>query len=101
MLESLSACFTGPAPVEESVATPRNRRDWPTSAQLTELSRLKRENSELRRTNEILRLARSFSPRRPTRPGGGRSVRACPLRPVRGGAVVPGAGDAAMILVSN
>jgi transposase len=32
----------------------------PTSAQLTELSRLKRENSELRRTNEILRLASSF-----------------------------------------
>jgi hypothetical protein len=62
MLESLSACFTGPAHVEESVATPRNRRDWPTSAQLTELSRLKRENSELRRTNEILRLAGSFRP---------------------------------------
>jgi transposase len=27
---------------------------------LTELSRLKKENSELRRTNEILRLASSF-----------------------------------------
>ena len=32
------------------------------SAQLTELSRLKHENSELRRTNEILRLAGSFRP---------------------------------------
>jgi len=41
----------------------------PTSAQLAEWARL-RENVELRRTNEILRLASSFSPRRP---GGGRS----------------------------
>ena len=32
----------------------------PTSTQLAELSRLKKENSELRRTNEILRLASSF-----------------------------------------
>ena len=32
----------------------------PTSAQLAELARLKRENTELRRTNEILRLASSF-----------------------------------------
>ena len=37
----------------------------PTSAQLVELSRLKTEDSELRRTNEILRLASSFF-----RPGG-------------------------------
>jgi len=36
----------------------------PTSAQLAEWARL-RENVELRRTNEILRLASSFSPRRP------------------------------------
>src|ERR1700754_49603 len=40
----------------------------PTSAQLAELARLRRENVALRRTNEILRLASSFSPRRP---GGG------------------------------
>ncbi len=32
----------------------------PTSAQLAEWARLKRENTELRRTNEILRLASSF-----------------------------------------
>jgi transposase len=32
----------------------------PTSAQLTELARLKKDNAELRRTNEILRLASSF-----------------------------------------
>jgi transposase len=34
----------------------------PTSAQLAELARLKKENAELRRTNEILRLASSFRP---------------------------------------
>src|SRR5271167_4574888 len=34
--------------------------DKPTSAQLAELSRLKEDNAELRRTNEILRLASSF-----------------------------------------
>ncbi len=34
--------------------------DKPTSAQLAELSRLKKDNAELRRTNEILRLASSF-----------------------------------------
>ena len=49
----------------------------PTSAQVAEWARLRRENVELRRTNEILRLASSFSPRRP---GGGRSVRASPPR---------------------
>ena len=32
----------------------------PTSAQLAELARVKKENAELRRTNEILRLASSF-----------------------------------------
>ena len=40
----------------------------PTSAQLAELARLKRENTELRRTNEILGWQAVFSPRRPTRP---------------------------------
>jgi transposase len=34
--------------------------DKPTSAQLAELARVKKENAELRRTNEILRLASSF-----------------------------------------
>ena len=34
----------------------------PTSAQLAEWPRLRRENVELRRTNEILRLASSFRP---------------------------------------
>ena len=32
----------------------------PTSAQLAELARVRKENAELRRTNEILRLASSF-----------------------------------------
>lgn len=63
----------------------------PTSAQLAEWARLRRENVELRRTNEILRLASSFSPRKP---GGGRSVRASPPRGIRGGAVVPNVRDA-------
>ncbi|WP_045386188.1 transposase [Mycobacterium kyorinense] len=34
--------------------------DKPTSAQLAELAKLKKDNAELRRTNEILRLASSF-----------------------------------------
>ena len=63
----------------------------PTSAQLAEWARLRRENVDLRRTNEILRMASSFSPRRP---GGGRSVRASPPRGIRGGAVVPNVRDA-------
>ena len=44
------------------------RTDLPTSS---ELRGLRRENAELRRTTEILKLATSFSPRRPTLPGAG------------------------------
>lgn len=42
------------------------------SKETEELDRLRRENAELKRTNEILRLASRFSPRRPT--GAGRDV---------------------------
>jgi transposase-like protein len=44
------------------------------SKETEELDRLRRENAELKRTNEILRLASRFSPRRPTGPGAGRDV---------------------------
>jgi hypothetical protein len=44
------------------------RDDQLTSKETEELKRLRRENAELKRTNEILRLASAFSPRRPTRP---------------------------------
>ena len=36
------------------------RRSGPTTAHLVELKRLKRENAELRRTNDILKAAASF-----------------------------------------
>ena len=68
--------------------------DKPTSAQLAELARLKKDNAELRRTNEICGWRAVFSPRRPTRPVGGREVRGSALRGIRGGAVVPGVGAA-------
>ena len=40
--------------------TDRGRRPGPTSDQLTELKRIKRENAELRRANDILKAAASF-----------------------------------------
>ena len=66
----------------------------PTSAQLAELARLKRENVELRRTNEILRLASSFFAQEADPTPGGREICPGPPRGTRGGAVVSGAGDA-------
>ena len=77
--------------VRQDAADRGEAPEKPTSA---ELAPLKRENVELRRTNEILRLASSFSTRRPTRPGGGREICPGPPRRVWGGVVVSGAGDA-------
>lgn len=36
------------------------RTDWPTSTETQELRRLRKENSELKRTNEILKLASAY-----------------------------------------
>ena len=60
--------------VRQDEADRGERDDRLTSKDAEELKRLRRENAELKRTNEILRLASAFSPRRPTRPGAGRDV---------------------------
>ena len=46
--------------VRQDEADRGERADRPTSAESEELRRLRRENAELKRTNEILRLAASF-----------------------------------------
>lgn len=46
--------------VRQDEADRGERSDRPTSADAMELRRLRRENAELRRTNEILKLATSF-----------------------------------------
>jgi len=53
----------------------RPGREHDTSVERAELARLRLENAELRRTNEILNLATGFSPRSSVRPGDGREVR--------------------------
>jgi transposase len=60
--------------VRQDEADRGERDDRLTSKETEELKRLRKENAELKRTNEILRLASAFSPRRPTRPGAGRDV---------------------------
>jgi transposase len=46
--------------VRQDEADRGERLDRPSSAEQAELRRLRRENAELRRTNEILKLATSF-----------------------------------------
>jgi transposase len=60
--------------VRQDEADRGERDDRLTSKETEELKRLRKENAELKRTNEIFRLASAFSPRRPTRPGAGRDV---------------------------
>ena len=60
--------------VRQDEADRGERDDRLTSKETEELKRLRKENAELKRSNEILRLASAFSPRRPTRPGAGRDV---------------------------
>jgi hypothetical protein len=57
--------------VRQDEADRGERDDRLTSKDTEELKRLRKENAELKRTNEILRLAIAFSHRRPTRPGAG------------------------------
>jgi transposase len=70
--------------VRQDEADRGERDDRLTSKDAEELKRLRKENAELKRTNEILRLASSFSPRRPTRPGAGRDVRGSTSSHLRG-----------------
>ena len=60
--------------IRQDEADRGERDDRLSSKDAEELKRLRRENAELKRTNEILRVASAFSPRRPTRPGAGRDV---------------------------
>ena len=46
--------------VRQDEADRGERHDRPTSSESAELKRLRRENAELKRTNEILRLASAF-----------------------------------------
>lgn len=47
-------------PVRAAEAESGERPDLPTKQELEEIRRLKRENDELRRTNEILKLASAY-----------------------------------------
>ena len=56
--------------IRQAQADRGDRAEIPTTAEAKELRRLRRENTELRRANEILKAASAFSPRRWTRQGG-------------------------------
>jgi transposase-like protein len=60
--------------VRQDEADRGERDDRLTSKDAEELKRLRKENAELKRTNEIWGWRARFSPRRPTRPGAGRDV---------------------------
>jgi transposase len=55
--------------IRQDQADHRERHDQPTTAELEELRRLRKENAELRRANEILKAASAFSPRKWARQG--------------------------------
>jgi transposase len=57
--------------IRQDQANRGQRDDRLTSEQLEELRRLRKENAELRRTNEILKAASAVLPRSSTRPGDG------------------------------
>jgi transposase len=50
--------------IRQDQADHGERHDRPTTAETGELRRLRKENAELRRANEILKAASAFSPRR-------------------------------------
>jgi transposase len=62
--------------IRQDEADRGERADRLTTEEREIVRQLRRENEELKRVNEILRLASSFSPRNSTRPGDGRDVRA-------------------------
>jgi transposase len=53
--------------IRQDQADHGERHDRPTTAEIEEPRRLRRENAALRRANEILKAASAFSPRRWTR----------------------------------
>jgi transposase len=59
------------------------RPELPTSQEREEIRRLRKENFELRRANEILKSASVFSPRSSTRTGRGEPLHRCASRPLR------------------
>ena len=61
--------------IKQDQANHGERDDLPTTAELEELRRLRRENAELKRANEILKAASAFSHRNSTRPGDGHDTR--------------------------
>jgi transposase len=69
--------------IRQDEANRGERDDRPTTAETEELRRLRRENAELRRANEILKAASAFSPRNWTRQGGSTDRGRAPARPVR------------------
>jgi transposase len=54
--------------VRQAEADQGNRADRPTSAELEELRRLRKENAELRRANEILKAASAYFAKELDRP---------------------------------
>ncbi|MGN9766031.1 transposase [Micromonospora sp. SD12] len=76
--------------IRQDEADRGQRDDRPTISELEELRRLRRENTALKRANEILKAASAFSPRNSTRPGDGRDARQRATRPLRGRARPPG-----------
>jgi transposase len=60
--------------IRQDQADRGEREDRPTSDMVEENRRLRKENVELRRVNEILKAASAFSPRSAIRPGDGHEV---------------------------
>ena len=57
--------------IRQAEADAGERNDRPTTAEREEFAALRKENTQLKRANEILRTASAFSPRSSTRPGPG------------------------------
>ncbi|MEV6602026.1 transposase [Actinoplanes sp. NPDC051346] len=78
--------------IRQDKADRGQRDDRPTTEMNEENRRLRRENAELRRINEVLKAASAFSPRSATRPGVGREVRRRTSWPLRGRTPATGPG---------
>jgi transposase-like protein len=61
--------------IRQDEADHGERDDRPSTVEREELARLRKENAELKRANEILKAASAFSRRSSTRPGDGRDAR--------------------------
>ncbi|MFC6094985.1 transposase [Saccharothrix lopnurensis] len=78
--------------IRQDEADRGERGDRPTGTESEELRRLRKENAELKRANEILKTASAFFAAEPdpTRPGDGREARRAASRPLRGRVRPPG-----------